>query len=149
MVWWWWWWWWGGERIKVVRNRVYPRAAADDKISSKIAQLTSQQLAEKSIKINIFSNISHFDLPARGRKVQKSKNSNIFCKFYHFDLPPWGQKVEKLKKFNTQSKIAHFNPPARDRKVGKSKNKYSVKVIIFTTHNGSKSRKVKKIQYIQ
>ena len=24
------WWWWWGERIKVVRNRVYPRAAADD-----------------------------------------------------------------------------------------------------------------------
>ena len=29
-----WWWWWWGERIKVVRNRVYPRAAADDKITS-------------------------------------------------------------------------------------------------------------------
>ena len=27
----WWGWWWWGERIKVVRNRVYPRAAADDK----------------------------------------------------------------------------------------------------------------------
>ena len=27
---WWGWWWWGGERIKVVRNRGYPRAAADD-----------------------------------------------------------------------------------------------------------------------
>ena len=33
-MWWgWWWWWWWGERIKVVRNRVYPRAAADDKVS--------------------------------------------------------------------------------------------------------------------
>ena len=28
---WWWWWWWGGERIKAVRNRVYLKAAADDK----------------------------------------------------------------------------------------------------------------------
>ena len=30
-MWWGGWWWWWGERIKVVRNRVYPRAAADDK----------------------------------------------------------------------------------------------------------------------
>ena len=58
-----------------------------DNIYSKIAQVTFQLEAEKSKKIYIFSNINHFDLPARDQKVEKSKNSNIFSESDHFDLP--------------------------------------------------------------
>ena len=74
--------------IKVMRSRIYPKAAAEDKID----HLYPSPQVEKSKFEKIQQNRPFRPSPL----VQKVEKSKKFYKIDHLD-PPLGQKVEKWK----------------------------------------------------